>query len=254
MAIRPYILRETNWENVRKTDFNLAILPWGATEAHNYHLPYGTDTIETECIAEASAKIAWEKGAKVIVLPIIPFGVNTQQLDIKLTINMNPSTQAKILADVAESLEEHQIRKLVILNGHGGNDFRQIIRELQRKTPIFLSTVNWYAIKKKMDLFDEPGDHAGEMETSLIMHLKEDLLLPLEKAGDGSARQFKIAGFKEGWAWAPRQWTKVTQDTGVGNPKAATKQKGKEYFESVVDEISNFLIELTKLNPEDLYE
>ncbi|MBN2029263.1 creatininase family protein [bacterium] len=252
--MRPYILREANWKNVRKTDFHLAILPWGATEAHNYHLPYGTDNMETESIAEASAKKAWEKGAKVIVLPIIPFGVNAQQLDIKLTINMNPSTQAKILADVVESLENHQIRKLVILNGHGGNDFRQMIRERQRKTHIFLCTVAWYAITKNMELFDEPGDHAGEMETSLMMHLNKDLLLPLKKAGNGSAKQFRIAGFKEGWAWAPRQWTKVTRDTGVGNPKAATEEKGKRYFETVVNEISNFLIELATLNPDDLYE
>jgi creatinine amidohydrolase len=82
MAGRPYILAETNWKAVRETKFDVAILPWGATEAHNYHLPYGTDVIETEAIAAESARRAWERGARVLALPCIPFGVNTGQLDI----------------------------------------------------------------------------------------------------------------------------------------------------------------------------
>jgi len=146
MKPRPYLLKETNWKNVKTTEYNLAILPWGATEAHNYHLPYGTDIYETDVIAENAAKLAWGKGAQVIVLPTIPFGVNIQQLDIKLTINMNPSTQMNVLRDIIKSIENHGIEKLVILNGHGGNNFRQIIRELQQDTKLFLSTINWYEI------------------------------------------------------------------------------------------------------------
>ena len=80
--MKPYLLSENNWKNIKNENFDLAILPWGATEAHNYHLPYGTDNYEADSIAAESAKIAWEKGAKVIVLPTIPFGVNTGQADI----------------------------------------------------------------------------------------------------------------------------------------------------------------------------
>ncbi len=82
MGIRPYILAESNWAAIKNADFEMAILPWGATEAHNYHLPYATDIYEADYIAAAAAKIAWEKGAKPIVLPTIPFGVNTGQSDI----------------------------------------------------------------------------------------------------------------------------------------------------------------------------
>ena len=78
---RPYILAETNWKKVKKTNFELAVLPWGATEAHNYHLPYATDNYQADYVAAASAKIAWKKKAKVIVLPCIPFEVNTGQLE-----------------------------------------------------------------------------------------------------------------------------------------------------------------------------
>src|SRR3954468_12883482 len=102
--MRPYILAENNWKTVKETDYTVVILPWGATEAHNYHLPYGTDIIEADHIAAASARLAWEKGSKVMVLPTIPFGVNTGQADIRLDMNINPSTQLAILSDILEVL------------------------------------------------------------------------------------------------------------------------------------------------------
>ena len=95
--MRPYLLAESHWPEVRDREYSLAILPWGATEAHNYHLPYGTDNFETDALVHEAARLAWEKGAKIVVLPTIPLGVNTGQSDIKLTQNLNPSTQQSIL-------------------------------------------------------------------------------------------------------------------------------------------------------------
>ena len=85
--MRPYILSECTWKDLKSKRFELAVLPWGATEAHNYHLPYGTDVYGQ--YKEESGRKAWEKGAKVIILPTIPFGVNTGQTDIYLDINMS---------------------------------------------------------------------------------------------------------------------------------------------------------------------
>lgn len=254
MAGSPYVLAETTWKVVRETDYEVAVLPWGATEAHNYHLPYGTDVLETERIADESARMAWSRGAKVIVLPTVPFGVNTQQLDIKLTLNLSPSSQARVLGDLVHSLDIQGIRKLVILNGHGGNDFRQMIRELQMDVGLFLCTLNWYEVVRTEDLFEEPGDHAGEMETSLMLHLAPDWVLPLSEAGKGSAKRFRIKGLREGWAWAPRQWTQITTDTGVGDPSRATAEKGHRFFVDVTTRIAEFLIELADADPTDLYD
>jgi creatinine amidohydrolase len=254
MSGRPYILAETTWKTVRETPYEVAILPWGATEAHNYHLPYSTDVVECDRIAAESAHLAWEGGARVIVLPTVPFGVNTGQLDIKLTLNMNPSTQLAVLNDIAASLAYQGIPKLVVLNGHGGNDFRQIIRELLPRHKIFICTLDWYRIIDTSKFFDEAGDHAGEMETSLMQLLAPELVLPLSEAGEGNLRKFKVRALREGWAWTQREWTKATADTGVGNPKAATPEKGQRYFEAVTKEIAEFLIELANANPTSLYE
>ena len=70
--MKPYILAETNWKNVKDAVYDIAVLPWGATEAHNYHLPYATDNIEATAIACEAARMACDKGAKIIVLPTIP--------------------------------------------------------------------------------------------------------------------------------------------------------------------------------------
>jgi creatinine amidohydrolase len=253
MAGRPYILSETTWYDVARTSYEVAVLPWGATEAHNYHLPYGTDTIESEHLAAEAARRAWEAGARVVVLPAIPFGVNTTQLDIPLCINMNPSTQSAILRDVARALAPHGVRKLVIFNGHGGNDFRPMIRELHPDIPLFLCTLDWYRAVDPRPFFTDPGDHAGELETSVVQHVAPELVRPLSDAGDGHERRWRLSALREGWAWAPRQWTRVTADTGIGNPAASTPEKGRRYAEAVAARIAAFFIELAAADLNDLY-
>jgi creatinine amidohydrolase len=254
MPARPYVLAETNWKSVKDTNYEVAILSWGATEPHNFHLPYATDNFESAAVAERAAKIAWERGAKVIVLPTVPFGVNTGQLDLKLTLNMNPSTQLAVLTDIASALSAQGLKKLLILNSHGGNDFRQMIRELQPRVKLFICMVNWWTCVNGKDYFDEPGDHAGEMETSMMMALHPDLLLPLSEAGAGKARKSRIPGLRDGWAWAPRKWSQVTSDTGTGNPKASTAEKGEKFLDAVTERIGGFLVDLAKADPENMYE
>ncbi|MCC6318102.1 MAG: creatininase family protein [Gemmatimonadaceae bacterium] len=251
---RPFVLAETTWRAIKDVTMEVAVLPWGATEAHNYHLPYGADVIESESIAILAAEHAWNRGARVIVLPTVPFGVQTGQLDIPFCLNLNPSTQHAVLRDLLDVLGTHGVRKFVILNGHGGNDFRQIIRELQPATSLLLTQVNWYQALDARRWFDEPGDHGGELETSVMLHVAPDLVRPLNEAGPGSARMPLVRAMREGWAWTPRRWTRVTDDTGVGNPARATREKGQRYVEALTVAIGEFLADLAAVDPERLYE
>jgi creatinine amidohydrolase len=253
--MKPFILAETNWKAIKDREIELAILPWGATEAHNYHLPFATDNIQVEKIAIESANAAWNNGVKVIVLPTIPFGVHTGQPDIKLNINLNPSTQFAILNDIIEVLNRQEIYKFLILNGHGGNDFRQIIRELGLKYPkMFICTCNWYQSFDNSEYFENGGGHADEMETSIMQYLAPELILPLKEAGDGSSKKFKVKAFNENWAWAERKWSQVTQDTGIGNPFKATAEKGEKCFNEVVNKIGILIVELSKADINNMYE
>jgi creatinine amidohydrolase len=253
--MRPYLLAETNFSEVKDHSFELAILPWGATEAHNYHLPFGTDTFETEAIASEAAALSWSKGSRCLVLPAIPYGVNTGQADIPGTINVYPSTQALVLHDILESLQGMKIRRVLVLNGHGGNDFKQILREMGSKFPeMLLVTANWYQSLHKKEFFTYDGDHADEMETSLMLHLRTDLVLPLDKAGEGKHKKFRSAELNTSWAWSERKWSAVTGDTGIGNPKRATAAKGKIYFEAVAEKVAKLSMEIIDLDPRDRFE
>lgn len=254
MQPRPWVLAECTWEDVRASRFGVAVLPWGATEAHNRHLPYATDNIEVGSVAMEAAGIAWQRGARVLVLPTIPFGVNTGQREVPFCLNMMPSTQSAVLRDLLPSLEAHGVRKLVILNGHGGNDFRQAIRELQPATRVMLVQVNWYQVARASDFFEEPGDHAGELETSVMLALAPALVRPLDTAGPGSERRPRVRALREGWAWTPRRWVEVTSDTGVGDPAASTAGKGMAFLAAACERLAGFLVELDAVDPDHLYE
>jgi creatinine amidohydrolase len=252
--MRPYILLESNWQAIKEQQIDLAILPWGATEAHNYHLPYGTDVYEADHITAEAAKIAWGNNHKVMILPTIPFGVNTGQHDIRLDMNMSPSTQLAVLSDVVEVLDRQGIQKLLIVNSHGGNDFKTMLRELGLEYPnMFLATCNWFQALDRTAFFEAPGDHADEMETSLLMYLKPELVLPLDQAGDGKEKKSRISGIREGWAWSERRWSEVTADTGVGNPKAATAIKGENYFKAITEKLAGLFAEICQTDMDNLY-
>ena len=89
----------------------------------------------------------------------MPFGGFTGQIDIPFCINMNPSTQAAVLGDIIASLAEQGIPKLSILNGHGGNNFRQQLREIQDVYPeVLLSVIDWFKMIDPKTIFEQPGD------------------------------------------------------------------------------------------------
>ena len=255
MSARPYILAETTWQHVKDANYQVVVLPWGATEAHNYHLPYATDNMQCDYVAAEASRVAWEAGAKVVVLPTIPFGVNTGQLDITLDINLNTSTQLAILRDIVQVLARQGIPKLVVLNGHGGNDFRQHLRELQAEFPtVFLCTLNWFKAVDRGQFFVAPGDHADALETSAMLHIAPELVRPLSEAGLGQDKQFRIEALRQGWAWAQREWSKVTADTGIGDPTEATAEKGAAVLAAACAAIGQFLTELAAADPQDMYE
>jgi creatinine amidohydrolase len=252
----PFILEETNWKSVSVRNYRTAILPWGATEAHNFHLPYGTDTYLASYVASEAAEYAWERGVQSFVLPAIAYGVNSGQMEVKLCMNMHPSTQFVVLHDITEVLMKAEIPRLVIINGHGGNMFQPIIRELSVKYPkMMIATLNWWSAVKAIDYFKEPGDHAGALETAVMQYIHNDLVLPLECAGSGAERLLKAKGFREKWAWTPRRWIFATQDTGVGDPAGATAEQGEKYIQACIEKVGDFIMEFSKAEKEeDLYE
>jgi len=246
MPPRPFVLHEANYRQLKELRPNVAVLPWGATEAHNYHLPHGTDVIEATTLAEAAAADAHRSGARVVVLPAIPFGNNAQQLDQVATVSIQTSTAAAILSDVAHSLSSQGIDRLLLLNAHGGNDFKPLVRDISARLKMLIVLVNfWQMIPKTVEqVFDEPGDHAGELETSFLLHVRPEWVV-MDQAGEGKTVPFKLGSLKKPGVWTPRPWSVTHAATGCGNPGKSTAEKGRQYFDAVSNGLADVLVELS---------
>jgi creatinine amidohydrolase len=201
-----------------------------------------------------ACKKAYEEGAKVCLLPCIPYGVDSNLMAFPMTMSLNPSTIDIIIRDLIVSLEAHGIQKLVILNGHGGNAFKQALREFYGKTKVFISLVEWFKIINDHydDIFDHPDDHAGEMETSIALHLYPELV-ELDKADDGAVRESRFHAIREGWAQITRPWNLVTQNAGVGDPRQATAEKGAKALDIIIGRIGDYLLELSNAEIDETF-
>lgn len=253
-AARPHVALEANLSQLRTLAPNLAVLPWGATEAHNTHLPHGTDVYEATAVADAAVAAANTRGARCVLLPTVPFGNNNTQLNQVCTITMRSRTQLAVLMDVAESLVRQGIDRLLILNFHGGNEFKALIRDVMLDLPIFIVLVNGFALapaaRSVISEAGRGGDHADEWETSVMLHLAPGLVAPLSTAGDGATQPSQLPAVTgTPGVWCSRYWPALTNDTGAGNPFNATAEKGKHLFDATVAALVPVLVELSQATP-----
>jgi creatinine amidohydrolase len=244
--MRPWCLADIKYHQVTTSEpFEVAVLPLGATEPHNLHLPYATDTLQVETIADLACARAWEAGARVVRLPALPYGTETNLARFPFAMNLNPTTVAAVVTDLVDSLAASGLRKCVLLNGHGGNDLKWILRQLYGRTPVHLFLSNWYKVGADHHgrIFEDPGDHAGELETS-VMLAHHAALVEMGRADAGARAPSRFEAVSRGWVEITRPWHLLTTNTGAGDPRPASAEKGRELTDLVVDRIARFLVEL----------
>lgn len=257
--MRPWVLHEINYGYTKEHRYEVAVLPLGATEPHNLHLPYGTDTLEGTIIGERICEEAHRRGARVVLLPTIPYGTETNMRELPLAMNLNPSTLYRVVTDLIESLVQSGIRKIMLLNSHGGNDLKPLLRELYGSTPAHIFLCNWYqAVKNEYhSIFDQPEDHAGEMETSLALAYFPEFVSRRADgtlaADDGATSGMRFAALNDGWVSITRPWHLLTTNSGSGDPRAATAEKGERLMQLLVDRLAAFLVELSSAEIDDRF-
>ncbi len=139
----------------------------------------------------------------------------------------------------------------MLLNSHGGNDLKPLLRELYGKTAAHLFLCNWYRAfgDVESELFTHAEDHAGEMETSfglayfpeLVGRNKDGTLI----ADDGRTVPTRFEAVNKGWVSITRPWHLLTTNSGAGYPHAGTAEKGRRMMELVVKRLAPFLVELS---------
>jgi len=257
--MRPWILAETNYALVKDNPYEVAVLPLGATEPHNLHLPYSTDTLEATIVGDRICQAAHEKGARVVLLPTIPYGTETNMNAFPLAMNLDPSTLHQVITDLVDSLVASNIRKIVLLNSHGGNGMKPLLRQLYNKTDARLFLCNWFTVLEDVydEIFSEKEDHAGEMETSFGLAFFPELVVQNEDgtlaADEGAIRESQFDAINQGWVSITRPWHLLTTNSGSGNPHAATREKGEQIMQYLVERLGSFLAELSSAEIDDQF-
>jgi creatinine amidohydrolase len=257
--VRPYILSEVNYAHTKAHNYEVAVLPLGATEPHNLHLPYGTDMFEGTLVGERICAEAHRRGGKVVLLPTIPYGTETNMHRLPLAINVDPSTLFRFVTDIVKSCMHSGVRKVVLLNSHGGNDMKPLLRELTDKLDGHLFLCNWYLVLKDIygDIFEHPDDHAGEMETSFILashpHLVARTADGKLAADDGATALTRFDAINKGWVGITRPWHLLTTNTGSGYPHAASADKAEKMLAVLGERLGTFLAELSAAPLDELF-
>jgi len=243
--IEEWDLSQTNLRRVRGQPCEVAVLPTGAIEPHNLHLPYGQDFRHASCVARRCCQAAWETCRSVVCLPGTPYGVDCNLMSFPLTIHVSQAALDALVRDVIVSLHAHGIRKIVILNGHGGNDFLPLIRQIQCERDVHVFLCDWWRVgmDRYAEIFRKPDDHAGEFETSVALALYPELV-EMQFAGDGQVRPFRFQALREGWVRTSRNFGRLNDHCATGDPRAASAEKGAKYLDLVCRRITDFLVEL----------
>ena len=254
--MKEWMLLEQNHGFLKTKKWDVAVLPCGATEAHNLHMPYGTDVYEVTTVGDKACEIAYRNGANVICLPTLPFGVNTNHFKVRggLVCSLTPTTLIKIIGDIVDSMERQGVRKIMLLNGHGGNELKPVLRELHHRHNVFLCMADFWRVAPEAhkELFKAPGDHADEMETSLGLAYFPQFM-KCEQADAGTVAKTKFDAINKGWVNITRPWHLATTNTGAGDPRGGTPEKGKAYMETITQRLGQFLTELAAAPIDDKF-
>ncbi len=248
--MHPWRLSERTLEQVRSAGYTAAVLPLGAVEPHNRHLPYGTDLFESERIADRVCAEAWARGARVVLLPTIAYGTERNLAAFPLAMNVDPGTLFAVVTDLVGSLERSGLHRLLLLNSHGGNDLKPLLRQLYGRTEVRIFLCDWFRMIRDVygEIFEQPDDHAGEMETSLALAYFPDLVARAPDgallAGPGATARCRFRAVEEGWVTITRPWHLYTVDSGAGDPRAASAEKGERLMAVIVERLAPFLVEL----------
>ena len=214
-----------------------AIIPVGSLEQHGAHLPVSTDSL----IAEYIARLLAEKiGA--FVLPVISYGVSFEHKPM-FNVSIHHSTLSTMLCDTCISLAENKIREIIILNGHHGNTgaIQYIPQEVQSKIPAIDVNIH---ILHYWQMMKSDFDHAGEVETSLVLAIAPELV-HMDRARPNSKSLSKSRAAYSSLTNTPGSFPKITGNGVWGDPMRATASKGDKLIKEIIANLIKTIAELS---------
>lgn len=233
--------------------WKVPIITWGSCEPHGEHLPYATDGLLANIITYESVEKTGLENIFMVLPPICFGSQNVGQTNKRFCLHVSSTTQLYFLRDIVRSLVNQSFHCLVIINGHNGNDFKLLVRDIENEFPGFKIYVCNYLsvldkektrelVHKKLDYED---DHAGFTETALMMYYYDNLVDTQYIIKDDSCDK-KLPKKDLQYFWTPRDFDIYAYNTRIGYAGEASAKDGKILSEYITDEISSELIKISK--------
>jgi creatinine amidohydrolase len=220
------------------------ILPLGATEQHGPHLPLGTDTFRAQALAEGLANDL----QNALVAPALPVGCSDEHWGFPGLLSLNHETLAQVIVDCAQRMVDWGVQRLILLSAHGGNGqaldlagqwLQERLPDLEVYIPEDLTTVSHRLIKEaQLDHVsaEEVGLHAGEGETSEMLHLRPDLVLMNKAEAGYTGDMLEVVSQLQASGLQP-----LTASGVLGDPRPAESQRGARYLAIEVDRYKQYI-------------
>jgi creatinine amidohydrolase len=230
----------------------IAILPVAAIEQHGPHLPVCADACANKAVIERILE-QLPTELLVTVLPMMPVGKSNEHSDFPGTLTLEPETLRRLWTEIAESVHRVGIRKLVLYNTHGGQPqiMDIVARDLRVRLGMLVVVVNQYSLYPR-DLFPEDemkyGIHGGSVETSVMLHLRPDLVdmskaqnfRPIMKDLEGDFQHLTVTGSTR-IAWQSQD---LNPAGVVGNALDADAERGAQLIDHAATEFISILQEV----------
>jgi creatinine amidohydrolase len=211
-----------------------AIIPVGSLEQHGQHLPVSTDCLIAEHISEEVAR-----RLDYFVLPIVPYGVSFEHAPM-FNISVRDSTLSSILCDICISIASLNIKKIVIINGHYGN--MGVLQYISQNTFSKMPTDSAIHIINYWSLMKEKFDHAGEVETSIMLAVNPTLV-KMNKAEASAKILTKSKEAYRSMTCRPASFPELTGNGVWGDPKLASAEKGRKLLSEIRENVTRTIRE-----------
>jgi creatinine amidohydrolase len=254
--MNPGILQEMTIEDVRALKPEVVVWAIASTEPHGPVLPYGTDYLQCDAAVRAGTILANKRGARALQYPTMAIGCNANFKAFPFACRISPDTMIRLILDVIEALEEDGVRKIVLVDGHGGN------------TDVMRATLRAHAHRHRPDdrgafvcvtrgampegVIAHRSDHGGESEVSRMLHVRPDLV-HTEKFGVFPWGELAVEALKDPKVVFVRPWHLYVPHSAGGDVREATEEKGRKLIEYSAEFLANLLVQLTNAEFNDTF-
>ncbi len=242
----PGLLAEMTIEDVRAFRPRVGVLPLGSTEPHGPHLPYGTDTFQVERLCALAVESANTRDARALLYPALPFTNNANMRSFPFACRVSVRTLVLVILDIVKQAYEDGLRKFVLVNGHGGNPgaVRASLREISGMDEMpFTCAYNAYDNPKVLALAECPGCHGDEMETSMMLAIRPELVRK-EKFGVNPISKLALPALET--AQFVRPWERFIPMSAGGDVRRASAAKGHKMLAADAKQIEELLVQLAE--------